>query len=459
MHLAIAFSGACFLARTVGISRLGATAAAGCFAGSSWYYIHMAAGHPDFMPYTYAPWAIALFYLSAQRRRLTFATLSGLVFAVMYLEGGVYPVPQTALMLTVLAATLSIQRRSFYPLLVLAIIGVWAAGFAAVKLLPTLDFFGPGGRYMDPGESNRLWMFLPELFSRYQWGGRILEGQPWGFHEYGAYIGVIFGGLSLWGIARSFRRSVLWLVMCIVTLSLAAGNFGPYSPFVLIHKLPLFYSQRIPTRFLILFTLSAGVLAGLGTDALNEKAGRWGAPAAMLLVGIALIDGWFVSASYMHEVVDGVENPKPWSATFVQSHEPTAAHAMYISSNANTGVIVCNDPLPRVWNVHGFEESAYRGEQYLLGAGTLRLSRWTPNALSFEVNVPSPTVLVVNQNYDPNWRVISGRGEVFSNAGLIAVRVPARRQELEIAFRSRAFMIGLSLSLLTVIAGFVVVVG
>jgi uncharacterized membrane protein YfhO len=117
---------------------------------------------------------------------------------------------------------------------------------------------------------------------------------------------------------------------------------------------------------------------------------------------------------------------------------------------------VCNDPLSRVWNVHGFEESSYRGEQYLLGAGTLTLTRWTPNALSFEVDVPSLTVLVVNQNYDPNWRVISGRGEVFANAGLIAVRIPAGRQELTIAFHNRAFMIGLPVSLLTVIAGLVV---
>lgn len=457
IHIAIAFSGACFLARAVGISRLGATAAGGCFAGSSWYYMHMAAGHADFLSYTYAPWAIAFFYLSVQRRRMTFAALSGLVVALMYLEGGVYEAPQTALMLILLAAALSLQGRSFYPLIVLAIVGVGAAGFAAVKFLPTLDFFGPAGRPIGAGEPNAPRLFLTELFSRNQYPGRPFEGQPWGFHEYGAYIGIIFGSLSLWGIARSFRRSLPWLVMSVATLSLAAGGFGLFSPWVVIHQFPLFSSERIPTRFLILFSLSAGVLAGLGTDALAEKSGRWGAPAARLLVGIALIDIWLVSASYLHDVVEGNQDPKPWSATFVQSSEPRmGGHAMYIASNANFGVIACNDAIPHSFSVRGFEDAGYRGEQYLLGAGSVALRRWTPNALGFEVNAPSPTVLVVNQNYDRNWRVVSGRGEVFSNDGLIAVRIPAGRQKLEIAFRSHAFMVGLSGTLLTALATLVV---
>ena len=406
---------------------------------------------------TYAPWAIALFYLSIQRRRLTLAAYSGLVMGLMYFEGGIYAVPQTALILTLLAATLSIQTRSFYPLLILALIGAWTAGFAAVKLLPTLSFFGPGGRPIDPGERNYLWMFLPELFSRNQDPGRLLEGQSWGFHEFGAYIGVIFGSLGVWGIARSFRRGLPWLVVGVATLSLALGYFGPYSPWVLIHQLPPFYSERIPSRFLILFTLSAGVLAGLGIDALGSKTGSWGAVAAILLVGIALVNGWWVSASYMHDVVEGGQSPKPWSATFTQSSDPrTGGHAMYMASNANMGVIACNDSVPRKFNVRGFEDPSYRGEQYLLGAGSLALTRWTPNALSFEVDAASPTVLVVNQNYDPNWQVVSGRGEVIAYAGLIAVRVPAGRQELEIAFRSRAFTLGLPLTILTILATLVV---
>ena len=147
---------------------------------------------------------------------------------------------------------------------------------------------------------------------------------------------------------------------------------------MLIHKIPPFYSERIPSRFLILFTLSARVLASLGIDALGERPGPLRAIGATL-VGITLIDGWLVSASYMHDVVEGDQSPKPWSATFTQSADPrTGGHAMFIASNANLGVIACDDSIPRKFNVHGLEEPAYRGEQYLLGAGSSLLSRWTP---------------------------------------------------------------------------------
>ena len=456
VHIAIAFSGGCFLARAVRISRLGAIATGGCFAGSSWYYIHMAAGHPDFLPYTFVPWVIGLFYLSVRRRRMLYAALSGMAMAFMYLEAGIYAVPQTALILGLIAATLALEELSFYPLLTLALVGGWTFGFAAIKLLPTLDFFGPGGRPMDAGERNPLWIIGLALFSRNQDPGRELGKMSWGFHEYGAYIGVIFGALALWGIARNFRRGLPWLVVGGTTLALSLGYFGLYSPWVLIHKLPPFYSERIPSRFLILFSLSAAVLAGLGVDSLAERSGPWSIVAAGL-VAVALVDGWLVSPSYMHHVVEGDQIPKPWAATFIQSSEPrTGGHAMYMASNANMGVIACNDSVPRKFNVHGFEDPGYRGEQYLLGPGSLSLTEWTPNALSFEVEAAAPTVLVVNQNYDHNWHVIAGRGEVFSYAGLIAVHIPTGHQQLELAFRSNAFRIGLPITLLTAFAMIVV---
>ncbi len=456
IHIAIAFSGACVLARAVGLSRLAATAAAGCFAGSSWYYIHMAAGHADFMAYTYASWAVAMFYLGVKHRRMTYAALSGLAIALMYLDGGVYEAPQTSLILGVLAVALAVQSRSLYPLMILALAGAWAAGFGAVKILPTLDFFSMGGRLIDPAERNRLWMFFPELLSRNQYPGRILAGQPWGFHEYGAYIGIIFGSLALLGIVRDFKRAIPWLMIGVVTLSLAAGYFGHYSPWVLIHKIPLFYSQRIPPRFLIFFTLTAGVLAGLGVDAFTHMAGSWGASIAVVVVGIALIDCWLVSASYLSIAVAGGQSPKPWFATFTQSSEPRAAHGMFMVANSNSGVIACNDAIPRKFNVHGFEDPGYRGEQYLLGPGSIALTRWTPNALSFAVDAPESTVMVINQNYDKNWRIVSGRGEMMPYSGLIAVRVPPGHQSVAIAFRSRAFIVGLTVSLLAIIAAFAV---
>jgi len=125
---------------------------------------------------------------------------------------------------------------------------------------------------------------------------------------------------------------------------------------------------------------------------------------------------------------------------------------MFAAGQANMGVLNCYEPNAFPVNPRGYTQPGYRGEQYLVGAGNVTLSRWTPNRLSFDIEAPSPTMLVVNQNYDPGWRLVEGQGIAISSEGLIAVMMPAGRQHIELAYRSRPFMIGLWISLLTVAA-------
>jgi len=97
----------------------------------------------------------------------------------------------------------------------------------------------------------------------------------------------------------------------------------------------------------------------------------------------------------------------------------------------------------------GYNQAGYRGEQYLLGPGKVTLTHWTPNVLSFDVEAPASTVLIVNQNYDPGWRLAQGQGTVISSTGLIGVDIPAGRQHLVLAYGSRPFRIGLGITLST----------
>ena len=60
--------------------------------------------------------------------------------------------------------------------MILGLGGGWTVGFAAVKLLPTLDFFAPGERPIDPARANTLRMLVLALFSRNQYPGRTLMG-------------------------------------------------------------------------------------------------------------------------------------------------------------------------------------------------------------------------------------------------------------------------------------------
>ena len=83
----------------------------------------------------------------------------------------------------------------------------------------------------------------------------------------------------------------------------------------------------------------------------------------------------------------------------------------------------------------GYNEQGYRGDYYLLDAGKVTETLWTPNRLSYEVNASEPTSLVINQTMYPGWHLADGDGLVYPENGLIAVRVPAGRQQIELVYR------------------------
>ena len=448
-HIAIAFAGAYFLARVLRLRPMAAVATGGAFAGSSWYYGHLAVGHCVMMAHAYVPWVIALFCLYVERGRILFGLMSGFLMALILMEGGVYALPQTALVLSLLALILAIQRLNGMPLVALGVVGLSTIGFAAVKVLPIIAFVGIQPRPIPSPERNYLNDFFLELFSHNQNPAIVHAGQYWGFYEYQAYIGVLYAALAVVGIIRRPAQSLPWLVLSFVLLVLAAGDFGPYSPWVLLHQLPLFTDLRLPTRILILLTLTSGVLAGQGVEAMCAPGLGWPSTVAPLLVGLAVIDSWLVSASYLSYAVIGQEPAIAYSDQFHQMSEPYLFGHMYMSARANIGVISCYEVLGRTAYPRGYDQLGYRGEQYLLGSGKVTLTNWTPNKLSYDVIAPVPEVLIVNQNYDEGWHLIKGEGSVFSQGGLIALRLPAGQEHVELLYRPRAFTIGLGVTTLS----------
>ncbi|MFZ0890265.1 MAG: hypothetical protein WA005_17635 [Candidatus Binataceae bacterium] len=468
VHAAMAFGGAYFLARVLGISRLGAVACAGAFAGNASFYMYYEWGDWNFLTLAYAPWTVALLWIGAERRRLIFAAVGGLLMALMVMEAGVYQLLLTTIALAVLAPLVAFQRRSWFPLLLLAVMGAFTAGFIAIKLLPGLAFTGLQSTVRNSSEAHSMHDILVALFSP---DGQHSGNQSW--TDWTTYIGILFGGLALLGTLQ-FRRAFPWVILAFVLLALARGDFlGACSPWVLLHKLPFFASMRNPERWLMAFTLVAGVLAGFGTDAICKIAKPWGMIVAVLLVGLALMDTWVVAERQLYFLVENYEDfeeadrPEASAAladpSFRQFYNPNLLgmtgikvfmpeSRMTSAAKANRGLLVCYEVdglKPPDTQALGYNQAGYQGEQYLLGPGKLTLNRWTVNALSFDVDVPVPTVMVVNQNYDPGWHLAQGQGMVVSKYNLIGVEIPAGKQHIVLAYGSRPFLIGLGITLAT----------
>ena len=354
-------------------------------------------------------------------------------------------------MFVTVALVTAAQRRQLWPALAFSLMGVFALGFASIKLLPTLALHISRGTIS--AEVETLGMLAQELFSRNQNALRWLDGIQWSFYEYGAYVGPFFAGLALLGVVSDRKRALPWLAGAAVTLAFSLGSPVWWAPWALLHRLPLYDFEHVPSRFLIIFVMALAPLASIGTETICGKGRLWTAIAAVILAA-AVKDCWKVNyINVMLAMAGQMSEPLPHSPQFRQFWDVSDRQTFSVAVS-NQGALNCY-AAPGT-HARGYNQSGYQGEQYLLGDGTVKSTNWTPNALSFEVQIPSPTIMVVNQNYEPGWRLVEGRGEVFSRDRLLAVSLPAGRQHLELAYRSGAFVAGLAITMLTFMAMFVI---
>jgi hypothetical protein len=302
-------------------------------------------------------------------------------------------------------------------------------------------------------ESMTLAQIAEALFSRFQDLGYAPPGQPYAFHEYGAYVGPVAAGLATVAVWTRGRAAMPWLLLAAIGIGLAAGSAlgGDLSPWALLHRLPLFASLRLPSRFLLVTVLAVGVLAGMGVEAITRRGGRLRIAAAMALLAIATVDAALVGPHNLRYASTQRPDPLPTAPAFV----PFRARGdtrMYPVARANMGALVCYEPLKPVTSVLAMGDAGYRGEHYLLNGGTVTLVEWSPHRLVLDVVSEGPNLLVVNQNHHASWRVEGGRGTVAAHNGLLGVSVPQGAQRLTLEYVSARFSTGLAL------AGFALVV-
>jgi len=425
------------------------------FPSNSWFFLHIGEGHAVFLPLAYMPWVGVLFCIGVNRRRLLPAALAGLLIALCFWEGGLYISIFCGIFVAAIAATMTLTRLSLWPLWSAMTAAFFAAGFAAVKLLPAMEMFRAYPHPTMGGESNPWLMIAVFIFSRNQ---DILRSglTSFGFFEYGAYIAIPFAVLALLGSISYWRRSLPWTMSAALFLLMVRGDNGPHSVWMIVRNLPLssrlLGAMRFPTRILGAFALPVSVLAGFGTDLLVKWLRTWGIWLSAIALAVGLIDAWLVGPPNLKLIFRDSTKQLPTSFEFRQMRELGAKFNMTYVAVANMGALECYEYTDITTNVVGFDQPGYRGEQYLVGLGSAQLDSWTPNALTYEITALAPTVLIVNQNYDGGWTLVEGTGEVLSSNGVLGVSVPAGRQRIKLVYRSKSFCYGLGLGALTLIA-------
>ncbi|MGO8995353.1 MAG: hypothetical protein ACLQVI_18715 [Polyangiaceae bacterium] len=439
------------------------------------WVMQAAEGHGWHLQYAWLPLAIFFFDVSLQEGRLRWALYAGIVLATIAYMGGIYPLPHAALALVLYASTFAVAQRSLRPFKSLAIAGLTGIGFAAPKLFPIIDLMRHYPRKIDSSEALGLGQLVTTLVDS---RGTISHGPPvympiWGWHEYGIYVGVwvaLAMLLAVLGPSERGRASSL-RATGIVFLLLGCGAFHVYAPWTLLHELPTFSSQHVPSRFLMTAVLLLALsFAALAAKSLDHAILRHGWIDLLLLAPV-----YFVATDIAALGLKSSKEIFTFSAPSIEAstefHHATQLPYAYeadgkqfgaqqlLAMFANTGVIRCYGvPGELVPGAIARESPAYRGEAYVVdgagsSSGTARVTEWTPNTATVQYAGAAPgATLVYNMNYDSSWSANGSPAIAYESA--VATRVTAGAGEVKFRYYPRTLNWGLFVWFLTTLAAF-----
>lgn len=463
LHTAFGVLGIGLLARRLGCTRDATALLAGAFfLWSSWLGLHIGVGHVWSMTYGWMGWVFwaaleAEAEWAAPRGPVRFIAVAGGLLALMVFEAGIYPVPQTALLLVFGALVRGIQQRSLVPLRAVAAIGVAALLLSAPKLLPMAELMSRSPRHVDSPEAVGPELLLQLALDFDQDRYRATENGTritWGFHENGTFIGALVLCFALWGVQRLWKRE-RWLVLsAVVALLFGLGDFNRktgrgWAPWPALHRLPLFASQHVPTRWLIPAALFICLLAAVAIDASWSAWGRRGR--ALLVTAIALWLGleWLVSTPNLAHAFDARLPEAEPPGQFEQRTAKTSRR-MSAAVLGNWGALDCYEEARPPRAALGVESAEYRGEVHTREGRPVETVEWSPHRLTFRVAEGEEALLLVNQNFHRSWRSATPGLRLREEKGLLAVQVPAGgAQEVVLEFVSLPFRIGLAVALAT----------
>jgi hypothetical protein len=390
------------------------------FALNGRWALQMTAGHTWHMRYALLPWVFWVFDMAVERRKLGWAVYAGMIMALMIYMGGIYPAPHTALTLGVYALVVSVLYRSLEPLVALAVVGATAFGFSAPKLLPMFATMSRTPRTIPSPETVDIGQLLVMMTEHNQpFYGKPAPVPIHGWHEYGLYIGWVGVAVIAVGVlfARRPRGQALRMAG-LVALLLGMGSFHPSAPWSLLHQLPMFASQWVPSRYLYPMVLLLGLafVSAVGPW-VDRKIGRhaWLDLALLVPVMWVAFDLAGVAKETMSitfhllppsEIPQSAEFHQELRSPYQYKNPDPHAESVLLAMFANVGVVLAyGTPLFEGGHATARGSPDYRGEAYVAeGPGEARIVRWTTNSATVEVSGADPGALVVyNQNADPGW--------------------------------------------------------
>ena len=470
LYLLFGMLGAQWLLREFEVGWVASLLGSCVFAFNSWYAVHITVGHSWALNVAYLPWVV-LCFRRAQADGIQLIPLAALL-ALCFLGGGVYLLVIALLLLGLLAAfgVLIAGESPRRHAAVLLSAAALALLLGAVKFLPAAELMLRYPRLTPVEGGYTLSELVNALVDRAQALGPALAKRSEDFngspvHE-GLYVGVLPLLLFAIGALSGGRRTAVLVATTLVLLWVSLGTQVEPSAWAWLHALPVFDNLRLPQRFGIGAVLLVAVVAGMGLDAVRAfLARRTGAPglargAAVCIALFVLADLFAVSSrvfedafpippreSRRSQAFEQHLGRKGYSAPGPVRRIRSSLSDLYGSFLANHGSTWGYEIVPAATSAIPVGDAAYRGELFLAdGSGSASFRSWSPNRLDVALHPLANDRLVVNQNFDPGWRVVGGRGPVEDWHGLLSVRVAPQDAGITLRYLPRSFLVGAGIS-------------
>jgi hypothetical protein len=453
------------------------------FAVNGRWTLQISTGHTWHLAYAWTPWVLYFFdravgadaSLGPPRRR--YAVLAGACIAMIIYMGGIYPLPQTVLLIALYGFGLAATMRSARPIVVGLASGVIALGLSAPKLLPVLEVLFKHPRLVDSTEVMDFGAFADTLTSRDQ---DVFSGHggvnQWGWHEWGMYVGWAIALATIVGVlfGRGLRETpAKWVGL--LFFAFAFGSFDPHAPWPLLHHVPVFRSQHVPSRWMYPGILLLLVVTVSVAERLLRRSGRARGWLELALVPAVAAIAWDVGTVARQPIGHMFSQampstPESMGPFHTDRHLPAAldypdggwSPPSLTAELANQGTIECSTfvafhdyfrdhylgHIPGV-GARGVGETDYRGEVFVPeGIGSATVTHWTPNEVTVEVHAAQAGVhVVLNQNWDEGWSANGTRALNWSDT--VAAPLSAPEETIVFRYRPPTFLPGIGIFLLT----------
>ena len=450
------------LARYLKFSIFGSYIASFIYILSAPFSIRIGVGQLSYLAMAFYPLAF-LFFLKGLKD-FKFALISAIFLVLAFFSGAIYELAFFILFLAIYALINSIIKKRLRPIIILIIIVIFVFILASIKLIPLLDFVYSNPRTTEfaMDESTKLNEFLDYMLksvrvSKYYIGGGTPDDPIWWEGDIG--IGIVGTLLVIIGGFFCIKKRRELLIPTIIFILIFFGNTLPISLWRLIHFLPPFNSFYVIGRSSIMLIFLFALIAGLGFSELQNKFGRNRYVHYLLIILLVTLLG---SLFFMNRGIidDAIRIPIPKlekNDNFFQTINITNYDGGYSSSNhyltikQNKGDLSCFEEIRPASSVSALpkELDLYLGEAYLKEEGKANIIYFSPNKIIVKTNTTKDNLLVLNQNYEKNWKVKSGNIE--NHNGLLSTNVSKGSSTLTFYYMPLGFIIGSIISLFSII--------